>query len=149
MTRAHYLRPSRFDRAVNAAVGWLARRGVSLMGAAELSVRGRTSGEWRSIPVNPLTHDGGTYLVSARGHSHWVRNLRAAGGGRLTLGRRTREFTAAELPDAEAPAVLRAYLRRWGGQVSRYFDGLDTSATDAELLAQAPRHPVFRLTLDD
>ena len=85
MTRAHYLRPSRFDRAVNAAVGWLARRGVSLMGAAELSVRGRTSGEWRSIPVNPLTHDGrlgqtpGRLAVAA---GNTLEHL--AGGGKLT-----------------------------------------------------------------
>ncbi|WP_246150140.1 nitroreductase family deazaflavin-dependent oxidoreductase [Streptomyces qinzhouensis] len=143
---AHYLRPGRLDRVFGALVGRLARRGVSLMGTAELSVIGRSSGEWRSIPVNPLAFEGADYLVSARGHSQWVRNMRAAGGGRLTLGRKVRHFTAVELTDAEKPAVLRTYLERWGWEVGRFFDGVTATATDEELLAAAPRHPVFRIT---
>ncbi|MFF3557886.1 nitroreductase/quinone reductase family protein [Streptomyces tsukubensis] len=145
---AHYVRPGLLDRAFGKFVGRLARRGVSLMGTAELSVLGRSSGEWRSIPVNPLGFEGGDYLVSARGHSQWVRNMRAAGGGRLTLGRKVRHFTAVELTDAEKPAVLRAYLERWGWEVGRFFDGVTASSTDEELLAAAPRHPVFRITTE-
>lgn len=118
------------------------------MGTAELSVLGRSSGEWRSIPVNPLGFEGADYLVSARGHSQWVRNMRAAGGGRLTLGRKVRHFTAVELTDAEKPDVLRAYLERWGWEVGRFFDGVTASSTDEELLAAAPRHPVFRITAE-
>ncbi|AZK92824.1 nitroreductase [Streptomyces tsukubensis] len=118
------------------------------MGTAELSVLGRSSGEWRSIPVNPLGLEGADYLVSARGHSQWVRNMRAAGGGRLTLGRKVRHFSAVELTDAEKPAVLRAYLERWGWEVGRFFDGVTASSTDEELLAAAPRHPVFRITAE-
>ncbi|MFC7467045.1 nitroreductase/quinone reductase family protein [Actinomadura keratinilytica] len=60
---------------------------------------GRRSGTPQRIPVNPHTHEGAEYLVSARGHSQWVRNMRAAGGGELRLGRRTRTFHAEELPD--------------------------------------------------
>lgn len=145
----HYIKPGRFDAALNGLVGWLARRGVSLMGTAELSVLGRTSGEWRSIPVNPLPYEGDTYLVSARGHSQWVRNLRAAGGGRLVLGRKTRHFTAVELTDEEKPALLRDYLRRWGWEVGRFFGDVDANSTDEELLAAAHRHPVFRITVDE
>ncbi|GHH72310.1 nitroreductase [Streptomyces sulfonofaciens] len=147
MSTPHYLRPKRLDKAMNGLVGWLARHGVSLVGAAELSVRGRTSGEWRRLPVNPLPYDGGPYLVSARGDSEWVRNMRAAGGGRLQVGRSTREFTAAELTDDEKPAVLRAYLAKWGWQVGRFFGGVTADSTDAELLAAAHRHPVFRLAV--
>nr|WP_040916995.1 nitroreductase/quinone reductase family protein [Streptomyces sp. SID5473] len=145
---AHYVRPGLLDRAFGKLVGRLARRGVSLMGTAELSVLGRSSGEWRSIPVNPLGLEGADYLVSARGHSQWVRNMRAAGGGRLTLGRKVRHFSAVELTDAEKPAVLRAYLERWGWEVGRFFDGVTASSTDEELLAAAPRHPVFRITAE-
>ncbi|MFD9137648.1 nitroreductase family deazaflavin-dependent oxidoreductase [Streptomyces bottropensis] len=143
----HYIRTNPFDRALNGFVGWLARRGVSLLGTAELSVRGRKSGEWRRLPVNPLPYEGGPYLVSARGHSEWVRNMRAAGGGRLQVGRRTQEFTAVELPDEEKPVVLRTYLKKWGWEVGRFFDGVSADSTDEELLAAAPKHPVFRITV--
>ncbi len=143
----HYVKPERFDKTMSGVIGWLARRGVSLAGSAELSVRGRTSGEWRRVPVNPLTHEGGPYLVSARGHSEWVRNMQAAGGGRLQVGRGTRQFTAVELPDEEKPAILRAYLTKWGWQVGRFFGDVTADSTDAELLAAAHRHPVFRLTV--
>ncbi|MEU5162774.1 nitroreductase/quinone reductase family protein [Streptomyces sp. NPDC020875] len=147
-TGTHYLRPGRFDSAFGRLVGWLARRGVSLLGSAELSVIGRSSGEWRSIPVNPLTYGGETFLVSARGHSQWVRNMRAAGGGRLTLGRSVRNFTAVELAAAEKPAVLRAYLERWGWEVGRFFGEVTAESSDEELRAAADRHPVFRLTVE-
>ncbi|MFF0744704.1 nitroreductase family deazaflavin-dependent oxidoreductase [Streptomyces sp. NPDC004111] len=145
----HYIRPGRFDNLLNGTVGWLARRGISLMGTAELSVVGRKSGEWRRVPVNPLPYEGGPYLVSARGHSEWVRNMRAAGGGRLQVGRRTKEFTAVELPDAEKAAVLRTYLKKWGWEVGRFFGDINADSTDAELLAAAPKHPVFRITITD
>ncbi|MDW4905734.1 nitroreductase/quinone reductase family protein [Streptomyces sp. ADMS] len=144
---AHYVKPKAFDKAMNGFIGWLARHGVSLMGTAELSVLGRSSGEWRRVPVNPLPYEGGPYLVSARGHSEWVRNMRAAGGGRLKVGRRVQEFTAVELPDAEKPLVLRTYLKKWGWEVGRFFGGVDVNSTDEELLAAAPRHPVFRITV--
>ncbi|MFE3093884.1 nitroreductase/quinone reductase family protein [Streptomyces sp. NPDC059248] len=147
-TVAHYLRPGRLDSAFGALVGWLARRGVSLMGSAELSVLGRSSGEWRSIPVNPLAYEGATYLVSARGHSQWVRNMRAAGGGRLKLGRSVRHFDAVELGREEKPAVLRAYLERWGWEVGRFFGEVSAASTDEELLAAADKHPVFRITVE-
>ncbi|MFI1393786.1 nitroreductase family deazaflavin-dependent oxidoreductase [Streptomyces sp. NPDC020681] len=147
MSQAHYVKPGRFDNIVNGTVAWLARHGISLMGTAELSVRGRTSGEWRRLPVNPLPYEGGPYLVSARGHSQWVRNMRAAGGGRLQVGRKTKEFTAVELTDAEKPVVLRTYLERWGWEVGRFFGDVNAKSTDEELLAAAHKHPVFRITV--
>ena len=56
--------------------------GISLMGSRVLVVRGRTSGEPRSNPVNLLELDGERYLVAPRGNTQWVRNARAAGTGR-------------------------------------------------------------------
>jgi deazaflavin-dependent oxidoreductase (nitroreductase family) len=147
MTATHYIKPSRFESLFGSAVGWLARRGVSLMGTAELSVVGRKSGEWRRVPVNPLPYEGGPYLISARGHSEWVRNMRAAGGGRLQVGGSTKEFTAVEVPDAEKPVILRIYLKKWGWEVGRFFGDITANSTDEELLAAAPKHPVFRITV--
>ncbi|HEY8218431.1 MAG TPA: deazaflavin-dependent nitroreductase, partial [Acidimicrobiia bacterium] len=38
-----------------------------------LAVRGRRSGEWRTVPVNVVELDGGRYLVAPRGECEWVR----------------------------------------------------------------------------
>jgi hypothetical protein len=96
--------------------------------------------------VNPLDYDGGRYLVSPRGYTQWVRNMRAAHGGELRIGRRVERFTATELPDAEKPALLRAYLKRWKFEVGMFFDGVGPDATDDQLLAIAAGYPVFRIT---
>lgn len=117
--------------------------GVSLRGSRELRVKGRTSGEWRSVPVNPLTLGDSRYLVAPRGTTEWVRNLRAAGRGELRIGHRLEVFTATELPDADKPEILREYLRRWKSEVGVFFDGVGPDATTAELAAIASGYPVF------
>ncbi|MFD7747940.1 nitroreductase/quinone reductase family protein [Streptomyces sp. NPDC059698] len=143
----YYLRAGSSARRLNKVVGRLARYGLSLMGSAELSVRGRRSGQMQRIPVNTHTFEGERYLVSARGHSQWVRNMRVAGGGELRLGRRVTCFTAVEIADdAQKARIVRAYLERWGWEVDQYFQGVTAKSTDAELLAACPDHPVFRLT---
>ncbi|RII08039.1 hypothetical protein DSC45_33710 [Streptomyces sp. YIM 130001] len=143
----YYLQAGPLATRLNNSIGWLARHGVSLLGSAELSVRGRKSGNLQRIPVNPHTYEGDQYLVSARGHSQWVRNMRAAGGGELRTGRKVRSFTAVEIPDDQAKVrLIRAYLKRWGWEVNGYFKGVTAKSTDAEILASLPDHPVFRIT---
>ena len=139
------LRPGRLDHAFNRVVGTLTRVGISVYGSRVLRVRGRSSGVWRSVPVNLMPLAGHRYLVAPRGHVQWVRNLRVAGGGELVLGRRVETFRAQELADADKPAVLRAYLKRWKFEVGRFFDGVGPDATDDQLLALAPGFPVFRI----
>jgi deazaflavin-dependent oxidoreductase (nitroreductase family) len=129
----------------NSVVAALTKAGVSVMGSRVLYVRGRTSGQWRTTPVNLLRYDGNSYLVAPRGHTQWVRNMRVAGGGELHVGRRVEKFTATELPDADKPEILRAYLRRWKVEVGIFFDGVGPDAPDDQLLAIAPGYPVFRL----
>ena len=129
MPQRRYLKP-----------GWLISRVVNPLlmrfGAVPtLQVRGRRTGRWRSVPVNVLELDGERYLVAPRGETDWVRNIRAAGGGRLHYGRRTEPFTALEVPDEEKPQVIAAYLARWGHQVRSQFEALPDPAD----------HPVFRI----
>jgi deazaflavin-dependent oxidoreductase (nitroreductase family) len=145
-SNARYLEVTRSARIFNTVVAALTRRGVSVWGSRVLRVRGRTSGEWRSTPVNLLTHGDARYLVAPRGHTQWVRNLRAAGTGELVVGRRAERFTATELADADKPAVLRAYLKRWKFEVGVFFDGVGPDASDDELLRIAPGYPVFLVT---
>ena len=105
----HYQRPGWFTTNVfNRVVAGLTRLGVSVYGSRVLEVRGRKSGEWRSTPVNLLRYEGADYLVSPRGQTQWVKNLRASGEGRLRVGRRTQPFTAVEVTeDGEAAAAAR------------------------------------------
>lgn len=150
MAADRYLRPGWFDLHVfNPAVAALTRLGVSVWGSRVLEVRGRTSGEWRRTPVNLLAFEGERYLLSPRGQTQWVRNLRAAGSGRLLLGRRAEEFIATEIADEEKPPLLRAYLKRWKWEVGQFFEGADADASEAELREAAPRHPVFRIESGD
>ena len=145
VTGTRYIAPGRFTgRVFNPLVRWLARRGVSLFGTRELRVVGRKSGQTRSVVVNLLDVDGRRYLVSPRGHTEWVRNLRAAGGaGELRVGRRVEPFRATELEDAAKTPVIRAYLDKWGWEVGQFFDGLSKTSSDDEIAAVATGFPVF------
>ena len=143
---ADYARPGWFTQHVfNPLVAGLTRAGLSLAGSRVLEVRGRKSGEPRRTPVNLLIVDGAQYLVAPRGHTQWVRNLRAAGSGRLLVGRRSSDFSAVEVDDAEKPEILRAYLRKWKWEVGAFFGGVGPDSSDDELRRIAPDHPVFRI----
>src|SRR5262249_7102011 len=100
-----------------------------------LAVRGRRSGEWRTTPVHPIRLDGATYIVSPRGESQWVRNLRAAGEGELRTLRGTPRFRAEEVGSPTRERLFAAYLRGPGRAVKSQFDALPDPAD----------HPTFRL----
>jgi deazaflavin-dependent oxidoreductase (nitroreductase family) len=141
-----YVTPGRSTAIFNRAVAGLTKLGVSVWGSRVLYVRGRGSGEWRSTPVNLLTHRGERYLVAPRGTTQWVRNLRAADGqGELHLGRRVEPFRATELGDDAKPDVLRAYLKRWKMEIGVFFNGVGPDASDDKLREIAPGYPVFRI----
>jgi deazaflavin-dependent oxidoreductase (nitroreductase family) len=141
-----YIKPKRATNVFNKSVARLTRLGISVWGSRMLYVRGRKTGEWRSTPVNLLTHDGIRYLVAPRGQTQWVRNLRAANGeGELRVGRRVEPFRATELDDDAKPGVLRAYLRRWRMEVGVFFDGVNAKAPEETLRGIAPGYPIFRI----
>jgi deazaflavin-dependent oxidoreductase (nitroreductase family) len=125
-----YLRPGFFLRRI-------ANPLASLFGAATtLAVRGRQSGEWKTVPVNVLALDGERYVMAVRGETEWVRNLRAAGSGELRRRGKAEPFRAEEIREPDDRArIVRAYLDRWGRQVKSVFDKLPDPAD----------HPVFRI----
>jgi deazaflavin-dependent oxidoreductase (nitroreductase family) len=130
----------------NRIVARLTKLGISLMGSRVLSVRGRKSGDWRSTPVNLMILDGQRYLVAPRGHTQWVRNLRANPEGRLQLGRKVETFRAEELADADKPDVIRFYLKKWSWEVGTFFNGDVRADSPLEtLLHVAPGVPVFKI----
>jgi deazaflavin-dependent oxidoreductase (nitroreductase family) len=126
---ARYRRPVWFAvRVLNPLVRWLGA-------ASTLHVPGRISGRRRRVPLNVVDLDGGRYLVSVRGQTEWVRNLRTA--GHCTLSRRGRRdrYRVVEVSGEQRARVVAAYRDRWGnGQVARLLDQLP-----------ADGHPVFRL----
>ncbi len=141
----HFKEPGWFTKRVfNPLVALLSRAGLSVAGSRVLEVQGRKSGEWRTTPVNPLSLDGGRYLVSPRGHTQWVRNIRVSGKGRLA-GRGREEIAVTEVADDDKPPILRAYLRKWKWEVGAFFEGVGPDSSDAELRRIAPDHPVFRI----
>jgi deazaflavin-dependent oxidoreductase (nitroreductase family) len=146
MTTSHYQAPDWFTRNVfNRAVAGLTRLGVSVWGSRILEVRGRKTGEPRRVPVNVLHLEGERYLVAPRGNTQWVRNLRVAGEAHLLLGRRRERIRAAEVPDSDKVAILRAYLQRWKWEVGQFFGGVGPDASADDLQRIAPDHPVFRV----
>src|ERR1700693_6144649 len=131
---AYYRRPGWFDLKVqNPAMAALTRAGISVWGSRVLRIRGRTTGEWRSAPVNLLIYEGQRFLVSPRGQTQWVRNLRVAGEGELLLGKRAETFKAFEIGDAEKIPILRAYLKRWKFEVGQFFRGVSADSPDESL----------------
>jgi hypothetical protein len=143
---AHYQRPGWFTKNVfNPIVAGFTRAGVSVWGSRVLRVKGRTSGEWRSAPVNLLNYEGKRYLVAPRGQTHWVRNLRVAGNGELWLGNRVEPFTAFEISDADKIPILRAYLKKWKAEVGVFFSGVSADSPEESVRRIAPDHPVFRI----
>jgi len=104
---------------------------------------GWASGRLHSTPVT-LVENGERWLVAPYGAVAWVRNARAAGGVELRRDGHTEALRIEEASPGQAAPVLREYLRRVA--VTRpFFDVRPDSPVEASV-AEAPRHPVFRLT---
>jgi deazaflavin-dependent oxidoreductase (nitroreductase family) len=137
-----------FVRLGNVLTTTLLRAGFKLVGPGDypmylLTVRGRKSGQPRTIPIVVLERNGKRYLASPYGLVDWVRNLRAAGKATLTRGRRSETVNARELPKGEAALVLREDIKG-GNPFARYF-GVTGESSLEEFERAAASHPVFLL----
>ena len=137
--------PNRTARAANALIGWLAELGISIAGTRALRVRGRKTGTSRGVVVNVLRVDGVDYLVSPRGNTQWVRNVRAAGVVDMGPRWHRRRVRITEVADAAKADLLKRYLDRWYWEVKGHIAGLTPDSGDDELHAAAPSIPVFAL----
>ena len=139
-------RKSLWRRALNALVRPLAKAGLTGPRTHLLTVPGRTSGKRWSTPVSIVRLGGERWLVAPYGDRNWVKNARAAGWVELQRGRRRERLGVEELAPADAVPVLQEYLR--SGRVTRRFFAVTLESSAEEWLADAPRHPVFRLVPD-
>jgi hypothetical protein len=126
-----YLKPPVFARKV---FNPLAMR-FGIGGSAAIVVPRRASGTPQRVPVVPVEHDGSLYVVSTRGESDWVKNVRAA--KQLELDRRgsAAAYKAVEIPVAKSGPVIEAYRVKGGRAVASYFKRLPDDKD----------HPTFRL----
>lgn len=137
-----------FVRMANILTLTLLRAGVKLKGAGNypmylLTVRGRKSGQPRTVPLAIWEHNGKRYVGSVFGIVDWVRNLRAAGKAVLTRGRRSETINVRELPQSEAALTLREDVRK-GNPFAHYF-GVTRDSSLEEFERAVLTHPVFVL----
>lgn len=139
-------RKSFWRRALNALVRPLARLGLTGPRTHLLTVRGRNTGKLWSTPVSIVAERGERWLVAPYGDRNWVLNARAAGWIELRRGRRSERLAVEELSPEDAVPVLRRYFEL--ARVTRPLFDATLDSSDADWLAEAPRHPVFRLRPD-
>jgi deazaflavin-dependent oxidoreductase (nitroreductase family) len=101
-----------------------------------LTVKRRGSGEPQKIPVLTVDVDGTKYLVSTRGESQWVKNMRANPQISIANKKGTTNYVAREIPVGERPPVIAVYKKKGGRVVEGYFEKLPDDAD----------HPTFALT---
>ncbi len=138
-------KPPRWLKPLNKVMIGLQKLGVPTGPPMVLTVPGRKSGQPRSTPMTPFTHDGQLYTVAGFPNADWALNARAAGAGTLRHGRKTRPVRIVELSAEAARPVLRAFP----GQVPvgvRFLKqaGLVDKGTPDEVEALAGRLAVFR-----
>jgi deazaflavin-dependent oxidoreductase (nitroreductase family) len=130
-------------RSINRIIGALLRVGLSPPHTYLLKVPGRKSRRTYSTPVTLMEENGKRWLVAPYGEVGWVKNARAAGQVTLKRGRRSETVRILELSPDEAAPVLKKYLYRVP-IVRPFFDVIPKSQI-ADFVAEAPRHPVFRI----
>ncbi len=139
-----YQRPNKLTQWQNRALSCLAAIGLTPRDTVTIEVRGRRSGQTRSNIVSWAEVDGRRYLVSPRGETEWVRNVRASGGEAAIRHRGRRRVRLEELPVEQRAPVIKAYLQKTKA-VTRPFFGIDPDAPIEEFQRIAPKHPVFRI----
>jgi deazaflavin-dependent oxidoreductase (nitroreductase family) len=146
--QVRYDEPHAAAKVANTVIRRLAEAGISIAGTRALRVRGRKSGQVRTVVVNVLTVGDADYLVSPRGNTQWARNVRAAGAVEVGPNWRRRKLRATEVGDTAKPDLLKRYLDRWYWEVKGHIAGLTPDSGDDQLSAAAPSIPVFALTPD-
>jgi deazaflavin-dependent oxidoreductase (nitroreductase family) len=100
-----------------------------------LTVTKRATEEPQQIPVVTVDVGGTRYLVSTRGESQWVKNVRANPTVTLTTKSGAATYLAREIPVSQRQPILAAYQQKAGRVVEGYFRKLPDPAD----------HPVFEL----
>ena len=123
-----YLKPPWFTRAIFNKIAMA----TGMSNTETLTVTTRKRRQPQQIPVIPVEVGGAKYVVSTRGESQWVKNLRADPNAKIGSS----AYVAREIPEQDRQAVLTAYREKAGRAVDGYFRKLPREAD----------HPVFVFT---
>lgn len=138
-------RPNRVARLLNGLSERLARTGLVPDQLYSLEVRGRRSGQLRSLPVVVAEHEGDRYVVAMLGAgANWVANVRAVGGEATLRHGATEQVRLEEVEDGRRGPILRSYLQVSPG--ARTHIPVEMDAPEEDFDAVASRYPVFRVT---
>jgi hypothetical protein len=133
MADRRYLKPPWMQRNVGNRLAPLFRPSL----VQKLSVPGRRSGRWHTLPIVVLEQNGERYLISYRGESDWVLDLRASRTGRLIQRGHVEEIRVVEVPIADRASLIEAYTARYGK--------MPTVGATLRALPDPADHPTFRI----
>lgn len=131
----------------NAVAKPLLRLGVPMGPDILLTVRGRKSGLPRTTPVTIGEYRGRRGFISPFGETNWVRNLRAAGKGTISHGRKREQIRAVELDHREAVRFIKEVIApiaassRFGDWFVRNIDKIDLDHPEEAAVGK----PVFEV----
>jgi hypothetical protein len=108
---------------------------TGVVNSEPLTVVKRGSKLPQTIPMTPVDVDGVKYLVSVRGQTEWVKNVRACPRVKLTKSGAT-DYVATEIAVEARKPILAAYKAAAGTATARLFRQLPEDSD----------HPVFALT---
>lgn len=136
-----------FVRMANVLTTTMLRTGFKFVGFGSyriylLTIRGRKSGQPRTVPLALWERNGKRY-VACQGIGDWVLNLRAAGEAILTRDCYSETVTAKELSPEEAAPILREEIKN-GHPFAKVY-GVTAASSLAEFEQALVGRPVFLL----
>jgi hypothetical protein len=137
-------KPNALARAMNSLGAWTSSHGIGPSLMITLETVGRKTGRTLAVPMVVATYEGNRYLVSMLGeNSAWIHNMRAASNEAVLRFGTPERVRLVDVPIAERPPILRAYLKHAPG-ARPHFD-INMDAPLEEFARVAPRYPVFRV----
>ena len=119
--------------------------GMAPKGYYLLTTIGRRSGKPRSTPVVLVEEGNKRWLVAPFGAVSWVHNAKASGKVTLTRNGKSETLAIREVTPQQAAPVLRKYVVNVA--VTRPYFDVGTDSSEEAYMAEAPKHPVFELSV--
>lgn len=122
------------------------RLGTLPFDLAVLTVPGRRSGTPRHTPLTVLERAGERFVLGGFPAADWIRNVRAAGGGTLTVDGEEQRVRLVEVEPAQVAPILREWPAVTPSGVEMMRDaGVISDTTPEAMEAVAGICPVFRI----
>lgn len=146
MTDTSRIGPPSWIKEMNEGLMEHQRQGTLGFALSVLTVPGRRSGQPRDTPLTVLERDGQRYVMGGFPAADWIRNVRAAGGGTLTVAGVAEQVSLVELDAEQARPIMREWPAVTPQGVAMMRDaGVIADTTPDELEKVAGTCPVFRI----